>query len=118
MAIATVNVTWLGLGPTKTGQILSDSEQRGDEAQKLYGYATYTGEGAQGASTAVLNYIDGTQALIFAPTAILFSRAGGSATATIVPTEIKDAGNSNKTASVTFSAAFAGTITIALVVFK
>ena len=119
MAITAASVTYLGTGPTATLQILADSEMRGPEAQKLYGYATFVGD-AQASTSATLNYIDGTAALAFTPTAFLFSRCGGTSTATIVPTNLVDAANSAKTATVTFSAALGAgnTLTFAVVILK
>lgn len=117
MAITTVNLTYLGTAPTKTGQVLA-SELRGNDSRTLYATATYTGDSST--STATLNYIDGTEFLSFTPSAILFSRSGGSATGTVVPTNIVDSGSTSagKTAAVTFSATFSGTIIIALEILK
>ena len=116
MSIATVSASYLPTGPTADKQIMASGP--GSSAEIAYiGTATFTGDGAS--STATLNYIDGTAALSFTPTAILACRVGGAATATISVVSVVDAGNSNKTATVTFSGTVnAATIIVGFIILK
>jgi len=117
MAIAAVNATYLPSGPTADKQILAFGPGSSQEIAYI-GTATFTGDGAT--TSATLNYIDGTAALNFTPSAILAARSGGNTTATISVVSAVDAGNSNKTATVQFSAAptNGGTITVTFIVLK
>lgn len=85
MAIATVNLSYLGVGPTKSSQIVAQRNAAGKRI--LHGYATFTGDGS--ATSATLNWIDGTETLPFTPTAAHISRCGGTATATIAMGELE-----------------------------
>lgn len=117
MAIATVSASYVGSqAPQFTGQVLASGP--GSAAEFAYiGFATFTGDAAS--STATLNYIDGTQALPFTPSAIIACRVGGAATATIGVVSVVDAANANKTATVQFTGTVnAATITIAFIILK
>lgn len=117
MAIAAANVTYSGNGPTQTGQILADAALRGNFARTLFGTATFTGDAAS--STAILNYIDGTAVLGFAPTAVIAQRIGGAATATIGVVSVADNADNGKTATVTFTGTVnAATLQIGLIIAK
>jgi hypothetical protein len=113
VAISAANVAFLGQGPTGTLQQLAFGGSSNLELA-LQGTVTFTGDGS--ATSATLNYIDGTAALNFTPSGFLFSRSGGTATATITATNIVDAANANKTATVTFSAAPGNGATVILAV--
>lgn len=102
MAISAQNASYLTNGPASSGQQLAGSALAALEVA-FVGTATFTGDGST--TTATLNYIDGTQALTFTPTAILCARVGGNDTGSEVVVSAVDAGNSNKTATITFSAA-------------
>lgn len=116
MAITTVNATYLSGGPTGTLQVLARGGQSDLELAYI-GTATVTGDGASSSFT--VNYIDGTAALNFTPSAILCARSGGAATASIAVVSAVDAGNSNKTMTVTTSAAVnAATFTIVFFILK
>lgn len=105
-----------GQQPLFTGQILAAGP--GSQAEFAYiGTATITGDAS--ASTATVNYIDGTQALPFTPTAIICQRTGGSGTATVSVVSAVDAANANKTFTVQTSASIpTGTFTIVFIVLK
>lgn len=115
MAITAQNVTYVTAGPAATGQIITAGPSQSVELAYI-GTATFTLDGST--TTATLNYIDGTAALPFTPSGIIFSVCGG--TATVVVNSVVDAGNSNKTATVTFSGAGsnAQTIKIAFIILK
>lgn len=117
MAIATANLTYIGSGPTATGQICVQDGLSGDFARTLVGTVTFTGDGAS--TSATMNYIDGTAVLGFQPRGIVAFRSGGAATATIAPVSVVDAGDNGKTATVNFSAAVnAATIILTVLIFK
>lgn len=116
MAIATVSASYIGTGPTASGQILALGPG-GLKELAYIGTATFTGDGAS--TTATLNYIDGTASLPFTPSAILAVRSGGAATASVSVVSCADAANGNKTATVTFSAApNAATIQVLFLIFR
>ena len=102
------NATYLTAGPTGNNQVLAFGGTSNLELAYI-GYASWIGNGA--ATTATLNYIDGTAQLNFTPSAILAfhsgNNSGGNAAepATTVVASAVDAANSNKTATITFSAA-------------
>ena len=117
LATAT-NATYLSGGPTGTLQQLARGGTSDLELAYI-GYASWIGNGS--AVTATLNYIDGTAALPFTPSAILGFHSGNNsggnaaeAAATAV-TSIVDAANANKTATVTFSAAPANNASVGVV---
>src|SRR5258708_4938883 len=102
MSIAAASVVYSGNGPVATGQVLANSSLSGNLSRILYGTATFTGDAAS--STAVLNYIDGTAVLGYAPVAVIGNRVGGAATSTISVVSIVDNANNGLSATVTFSA--------------
>ena len=116
MSISTQSAAYITTGPAKTGQVLVAGQLSLLELAYI-GTATFTGDGST--TTATLNYIDGTQALNWTPTAIFAARVGGNDTAAGLP-YIVDAGNSNKTATVTFTTAPASgkTQTVAFMIMK
>jgi hypothetical protein len=100
LAITSV-LAYSGNGPSADGQILADSTLSGNFARTLVGKVTLTLDGA--ATTATINYIDGSAALGFAPSALFWSKIGGTeSTGAVV--KIVDAGD-GKTAVATLSAA-------------
>lgn len=110
MAIANANISWFGNGPTETGQIVIEGGDTGK--RKLFGKVTFTGDGS--ASSAQLNFIDGTKTLPFTPGGALIFRSGGDATATVTATELEITDAAKGT--VTFSAAPGNTNTVILTV--
>lgn len=102
MTIAAANIVYSGTGPSFTGQVLASRTDAGNAARVLFGKVTHTGDAAS--STAVINYIDGTQALGFVPSAILASRSGGAATGTIAVVSVVDGANAGVSATITWSA--------------
>jgi len=80
MAIATVNASYVGQAPAKSGQIMIDSFA-GDVSRRLFFNATLTGDGSD--TNGTVNFIDGTEVLPFTPGFLLCSRNGGDAAATI-----------------------------------
>lgn len=102
MTIAAANIVYSGTGPSKTGQVIASRADAGNAARILFGTVTHTGDAAS--ATAVINYIDGTQALGFVPSAILASRTGGAATGTISVVSVKDNADAGVSATITFSA--------------
>jgi hypothetical protein len=108
MAITAVSATYLGAGPSKTGQIVVRNEN-GLANKILYGTATVTGDGTD--TTAVINYIDGTQLLNAIPAGILATVCGGDDTAGA--TIVKAVDNGDKAGfTVTFAPAPANTKTV------
>lgn len=116
MANTTGTPVYLSGGPTGTLQVLARGGQ--SDAELAYiGTATITADNT--ASTYTVNYIDGTAALPFTPSAILVQRIGGSATATVAAVSAIDAGNANKTFTVQASATIpAGTFIIVFFILK
>jgi hypothetical protein len=115
MAITGGNLAAITGGTIPSGGsnvVVVNSGATGGEAKIIRGTATFVGDGA--ASTANLNFIDGTLTLPFTPGSILFSRTGGTATATITATNIAVTDASK--AAVTFSAAPANAATVILAV--
>ncbi len=102
MAITAGTASFLGNGPTESGQVVVDSLS-GERAQFLRGTCTVTGDAAS--STFDCNYIDGTKTLNFTPAFILCNRSGGAATGTIsVVSCIPKSGSETKAFTVTTSA--------------
>lgn len=112
MAIATQNATYLGGGPTAGGQITNLGGTAGRFSQSLVFTATFTGDGTS--TTATLNYIDGTQALSYTPSAILANRTGGN-DAGAHAAWVADNNDGGKTATVTFTTAPTSTDTVQIV---
>lgn len=109
MAIAAANMAFSGNGPSASGQILASRSDQGNMARRLVGSVTFTGDGAS--TSAVLNYIDGTATLGYLPSAIVATRNGGNAAASISVVSVVDNGD-QKGATVNFSAAPAGAATV------
>ena len=57
MAIAAVNASYVGNGPTGNGQRIAD-QTSGSLAQRLVAFGQFTGDGAS--TSATLNWVDGT----------------------------------------------------------
>ena len=74
MAIADVNVTFTGNGPTASGQIIA-SNQTGPSAQDLEFTGTATLDGS--ATSFNLNWIDGSATLPFTPSGVIIGVSGG-----------------------------------------
>ena len=85
MAISTVNASYLGTAPTKTGQVLANYLS-GNDARTLYATCTAISDGSD--TNFTVNWIDGTQVLPFTPSAVFISRVGGTAAATITPLSV------------------------------
>lgn len=103
MAITAGNATFVGTGPSQSGQILADGNLPGSLARALFGQCSVTGDGAS--ATFDCNYIDGTKTISFTPTNIICSRSGGAATGTIsVVSCIPKSGSENKAFTVVTSA--------------
>lgn len=116
MANTCSNPSYKPSGPTTDAQILAFGPGSSQELAYI-GTATITADNS--ASTCTVNYIDGTAALPFTPSAILVQRTGGTATATVSAVSAIDAGNSNKTFTLQASATIpAGTFSFVFLVFK
>jgi len=102
MAISAQNVTYQGNGPTASSQILAANLSAPSD-QNLVGSATFTLDGS--ATSATLNFIDGTAALPFTPTAVLCNVTGGNQGATAFVSAIADAPANGVSTTVRFSAA-------------
>jgi hypothetical protein len=74
MAIPAVAATYLNAGPSFTGQILAASASLQQELAYI-GTATFVLDGTL--TTATLNFIDGTQALPYTPSAVAAMVVGG-----------------------------------------
>lgn len=113
MSIANSNLTYFGNGPVAGG---SNVVLFKPGAQGAYiGTVTITGDGS--ATSAVVNFIDGSNVLPFTPTSVSVVRTGGNAANSIV----MYASSSNTTAAVvTFSAAPGNlaTVTLAVTVYQ
>lgn len=117
MSITAASAVFNSQGPTASGQVAIQSPNAGTFANALVGAATFTGDAAS--STAVLNYIDGTAALSFVPSAIFANRVGGAATATIGVVSVTDNADGGKTATVQFTGTVnAATIKVGFILLK
>lgn len=121
MSITAQNLAYLGNGTNAalaTGGAPAVLAFGGSDAVELAykGVVTFTLDGS--ATTATLNYVDGTSAIPFTPSGFIFSKCGG--TASVYPINVVDAANSNKTATVTFSGAGsnAQTVIMAVMILK
>jgi hypothetical protein len=74
MSIAAVNGSYVNQGPVASNQVLAPNELSALESAYL-GTATFTLDGS--ASSATLNFIDGTKTLSFTPTAVTAQVIGG-----------------------------------------
>lgn len=114
MTITAQNLAYSQQGPIVSGEQMGPSQLEAYELSFL-GTVTFTGD-AGGSTSAVLNYIDGTNALNFVPRGFFFSRIGGTSTATITATQIVDNADGGKTGTVTFSSALGSGSTLKLMV--
>lgn len=111
MSIANVDPTYLGNGPTVTNEVLAQTGPSGVFASTLAGTGTATIDGS--ATSFILNFVTGTTGagvLPFTPSGIIFSRNGGTATATATPMNVTTITTSN--ATIAFGAAGTSTHTI------
>jgi hypothetical protein len=116
MANTVTNPVYIPSGPTADKQILATGPGSSQELAYI-GTATVTGDST--GSTVTVNYIDGTAALSFTPSAILCVRTGGTSTATVAVASAVDAANSNKTFTLQATATIGtGTFFIVFLVFK
>lgn len=116
MSIPAVNITWLGTGPTVTGEVLAQASLGGDFARTLVGTFTQVLDGSL--TVGNVNFIDGTASLPFTPSALVCYRTGGTGLSTIA-----SAGAAITSAILfahTFSAAGTNTqtVTFTVIVFK
>jgi len=93
MAIADVNATYTGLGPTASGQIIAGN-QTGPVAQDLEFTGTATLDGS--ATSFNLNWIDGTATLPFTPSGVIVGVSGGNQGAAAVVSVVADAPDATK----------------------
>lgn len=112
MAIADVNASYSGIGPTADSQILATSDG-GAQAQDLEAFGTATLDGS--ATSFNFNWIDGTAALPFTPSAVLVSVCGGTQPAAAVISAIGD-GITNKKCVIRLSGAGTNTNTLKVAV--
>jgi long-subunit fatty acid transport protein len=113
MTITAQNLAYLQQGPVASGQQIAPSQLETLELSFL-GTATFTGD-AGGSTTAVLNYIDGTNVLTFTPRAVMLIRIGGTSAATVTGYAVDNA-DGGKSATATFSAALGSGSTFICVV--
>jgi hypothetical protein len=74
-ASAAVNLSYIGQGPSASGQIIADSTS-GPKAKTLYGYGTIVS--GSDAVSVVVNFIDGTSTLAKTPVWVNLFYAGNS----------------------------------------
>jgi hypothetical protein len=87
MAIPAQNATYLQTGPSATQQILAFGPSSGLEVAYI-GTATFVLDGTL--TSATLNFIDGTAALSFTPSAVLVFVTGGTQSAAAYVTATAD----------------------------
>jgi|SRR5581483_4795185 len=116
MAITTQNLSYTGQGPVGGGSTILAFGGSSMQELSYLGTVTFTGD-AGNSTTAILNYIDGVNALAFVPTAFLALRVGGNGTATVSVVSITDNADGGKTATVQFSAAIGNGNTLKMAVF-
>lgn len=102
MAITAQNVSYLTSAPVAGGSTILAFGGKSNQELSYIGTVTFTGDGS--ATSATINYIDGTNTLGFTPSACLVQRVGGNAANSIVSYAADNADN-GATAIVTFSAA-------------
>lgn len=112
MAIADVNASYSGIGPTADSQILATSDG-GTQAQDLEAFGTATLDGAS--TTFNFNWIDGTAALPFTPSAAIAGVFGGTQGAAAVVSVVVDS-ITNKKAVIRLSGAGTNTNTLKVAV--
>ena len=115
MAISTVNASYLGQAPTKTGQILANALS-GSDARTLYATATAISDGSD--TNFTVNWIDGTQVLPFTPSAVLATRNGGTAAATISVLSVTSITTTSALITLSAAGSTSETFAIALAILK
>jgi hypothetical protein len=110
MAIPAQNIKYIGAGPSASGQVVLQQDMNGQLAKIAFGNVTFTGDGST--TTAVVNYIDGTNTRVAVPSGLIATICGGTDTAAVLKC-VKDNGDL-KTATVTFSTAIASAATCQL----
>lgn len=90
MAITAVNPTYVTQGPAFTGQILAGNALTETELA-IVGTTTLTLDGT--ATTIVVPFIDGVQALTFIPTGVIAQVVGGTGTVGVLLTTVTTALN-------------------------
>lgn len=117
MAITAQNISYQGRGPVAGGSTILAFGGSSTQELSYIGTVSFVGDGAT--TTAVFNYVDGTNLIGFVPTAVVAVRTGGTAAASIV-SYATDNANAGLSGTITFSAApaNAATITYALFVLK
>lgn len=81
MSIAATNVTYISsAAPVAAGSTILAFGGQSNQEFSYVGTSTITGDGAT--TTAVVNFIDGSNNLSFTPTAVVAFRIGGNTTAT------------------------------------
>lgn len=116
MAIANANMSYEGQGPTGTLQRLAVGNLFGGIAQTLVGFVTLILDGA--ATTATVNFIDGTAALEFTPSGIIAFRTGGTGLSTISAVGASSLSTTGFTLTISAAGTNTQTVTFALIVLK
>jgi len=112
LSITAANVTYLTSAPVAGGSTILAFGGSSLVELSYIGTATFTGDGA--ATTATLNFIDGTNALGWVPSAVLIQRTGGNAASSIVSYAST---TTNTGCTVNFSAAPGNNASISFVAF-
>lgn len=115
MAITNV-LAYSGNGPTATGQVLANRAEQGNSARTLIGTVTFTLDGA--ATTSVINYIDGTATLPYNPSALFWSRIGGSEGTAVVNKIVDNANGIGATATLSAVGTNTNTLIYSLMICK
>lgn len=116
MSINAQNLTYFGQGPVAAGSTILAFGGSSMQELSYMGTVTFTGDGS--ATSAVINYTNGTaNGLGFTPSAVSVVRVGGNAANSIV---MYAADNADNTAVVTFSAAPGNnaSVKLAVVIYK
>lgn len=116
MAIPAVNMTWLGVGPTVTLEILAQAAASGPFAQTLVGTFTQVLDGTLLGGD--VNWVDGTAVLPFTPSGIIIYRSGGSGLSTISSVAANTIGTTKFTHAFSAAGTNAQTVTFTAIVFK
>jgi len=117
MAIPITNAAWVTQGPTKTGQILAGNNLSEAETA-LIGTSTIVLDGTL--LVATINFIDGTQTLNAAPTAVFAQAVGGTqlAAAAIGVLAVTATTATSFTVALTAAGTAANTLKIAFIAVK
>lgn len=113
MTISAVNATWQGAAPVAGGS--TTLGLGGTSCQELAYIGTGTSVLDGSLTSAVVNFLDGTNTLSFTPSAVLVTRTGGNATATVAVSGASTINNVGFTVS--FTAADSNGKTIQYVFF-